>query len=63
MNQMAWDHARPDTQPSTLLGLLGAAHRIEARLESGLAKVAVSSRAFLGDVIQRSTINDCTLHG
>src|ERR1051325_6786285 len=38
MNQMTGSHVRPDTQPSTLLGLLGAAHR----LESGLAKVSLS---------------------
>jgi hypothetical protein len=43
MNQMIASHARPDTQPSTLLGLLGAAHRLEAHLESGLAKVSLSS--------------------
>jgi MarR family transcriptional regulator for hemolysin len=42
MNQMTGSHVRPDTQPSTLLGLLGAAHRLEARLESGLAKVSLS---------------------
>ena len=42
MNEMIVSHASPDTQPSTLLGLLGAAHRLEARLESGLAKVSLS---------------------
>ena len=42
MNEMTASHARPNTQPSTLLGLLGAAHRLEARLESGLAKVSLS---------------------
>lgn len=42
MNQMTASHARPGTQPSILLGLLGAAHRLEARLESGLAKVSLS---------------------
>src|ERR1051325_9911714 len=42
MNQMTGSHVRPDTQPSTLLGLLGAAHRLEARLGAGLAESSLS---------------------
>ena len=42
MNQMTATPASPTTQRTQLFGFLGAAHRLEARLEAGLAKVSLS---------------------